>query len=140
MLAGLFGGSTLSKFIELFAGNPILAVVSLLILIVLIWLFVRDSFFATDISYRLPLIGKLSRYSKDLSETTRGSWLHSEANLCHDYSRHVMCLSKTEFEQHTEYLRKCYDHGRKPMPWWVLVRLILLGSGLIKLLALCCYD
>jgi hypothetical protein len=35
-------------------------------------------------------------------------------------------LSKAEFERNTEYLRKAYDHGRRPMPFWILMLLSLL--------------
>lgn len=92
----------------------------------------HDSFALTDATYRFPVIGKLARFSKDYSETKRGSWLNVEASLCHDYARHVTAISKADFERNIEYLRKAYDHGRKPMPTGVffLISLLVLLEGL----------
>jgi hypothetical protein len=98
----------------------------------------HDSFLLTDLTYRFPIIGKLARFSRDYSETKRGSWLNVEASLCHDYARHVTALSKADFERNTEYLRLAYDHGRKPMPAGVLgiiIGLVILeGIGFSYLL------
>jgi hypothetical protein len=85
----------------------------------------HDSFALTDLTYRFPIIGKLARFSRDYSETRQGGWLNVEATLCHDYARHVTALSKAEFQRNVEYLRKTYDHGRKPMPTRIIV---LLGA------------
>lgn len=98
----------------------------LLTLVAGAYLLTRNSFWWTDMSYRLPVIGKLARYSQDYSETRRGEWLNVEAALCRDYARHVVCLSKQQFENDREYLRKAFDHGRRPMPGWVLLVLGLL--------------
>src|SRR4051794_19391905 len=88
-----------------------------------------DSFALTDMSYRVPLIGKLARFSKDYSETYQGNgWLNVEDTLCRDYARHVSALSEDQFGNHIQYLRKCYDHGRQPLPMWALATLILLVS------------
>ena len=86
----------------------------------------HDSFAVTDSTYRFPFVGKLARYSRDYSETKRGGWLNAESVLCHDYARHVTCLSKADFQRNIEYLRKAYDHGRKPMPGWVAFLLVTL--------------
>lgn len=92
----------------------------------------HDSFGLTDLTYRIPIIGKLARYSRDYSEISRGGWLNVEASLCHDYARHVTALSKADFERNTEYLRKAYDHGRRPIPLPVfgLISLLVLLEGL----------
>jgi hypothetical protein len=86
----------------------------------------QDSFLLTDLSYRFPIIGKLSRYSRDYSETRPGQWLNVEAALCHDYARHVSALSKSDFERNCEYMRKAYDHGRRPMPFGIFALITLL--------------
>jgi hypothetical protein len=92
----------------------------------------HDSFRLTDLTYRFPIIGKLARYSKDYSEISRGGWLNVEASLCHDYARHVTAFSKADFERNTEYLRKAYDHGRRPIPLpvFALISLLVLLEGL----------
>lgn len=86
----------------------------------------HDSFPLTDLTYRLPLIGKLSRYSRDLSESKPGSWLNSELTLCRDYARHMSAISPEEFAKNSEYLRKAFDAGRKPMPKRVFALIALL--------------
>ena len=90
------------------------------------YLLTRDSFWWTDMSYRLPVIGKLSRFSHDFSETRRGGWLNVESTLCRDYARHCTSLSKEQFENDREYLRRAFDHGRKPLPSWIILLLGLL--------------
>jgi hypothetical protein len=86
----------------------------------------HDSFGLTDFTYRFPVIGKLARYSRDYSETRQGGWLNVESTLCHDYARHVTSLSKAEFQRNIDYLRKTYDHGRKPMPAKIMALLAAL--------------
>ena len=98
----------------------------LLAVVAAIYLLSRDAFWWTDMSYRLPVIGKLSRFSHDFSETRRGGWLNVESALCRDYARHCTSLSKEQFENDREYLRRAFDHGRKPMPGWVVLVLGLL--------------
>ena len=56
----------------------------LLAVVAAIYLLSRDAFWWTDMSYRLPVIGKLSRFSHDFSETRRGGWLNVESALCRD--------------------------------------------------------
>lgn len=87
------------------------------------------SFALTDFSYTFPLVGKLARFSKDYSETYKGNgWLNVEDTLCRDYARHIPALSQPQFENHTQYLRKAYDHGRKPLPTWAIaILLVLIG-------------
>lgn len=85
------------------------------------------SFALTDFTYTFPLVGKLARFSKDYSETYQGNgWLNVEDTLCRDYARHVSALSEAQFENHMQYLRKAYDHGRKPLPMWAIGLLVLL--------------
>ena len=83
------------------------------------------SFVLTDLTYTFPLIGKIARFSRDFSEREPG-WLNVEYTLCRDYARHVSSLSKAEFDNNYEYLRKAYDHGRQPLPMWALGVLIIL--------------
>ena len=104
----------------LFLQTPLGIVLAVAAAIALGWFFLSsfDPFRLTDWAYRMPLVGRLARYSGDYSETRHGTWLNSEARLCHDYAQHLTCMPRDEFENHAEYLRKCYDNGRKPMPLW----------------------
>lgn len=73
------------------------------------------SFALTDLSYTFPLIGKLHRFSKDHSRADDG-WLNVENTLCRDYAQHMSALSQNQFDNNILYLKKTYDHGRRPMP------------------------
>lgn len=84
----------------------------------------RDTSFAlTDLSYTFPIIGKLARFSQDYSESSYKGWLNVEMALCRDYAKHISALSKGQFDNNILYLKKTYDHGRRPMPFWSLVML-----------------
>src|ERR1044071_5549436 len=106
----------MGSVVDKLSGSPVMTVGFAAALLLGIYLFTRDAFWWTDLSYRLPLVGKLARYSKDYSETKRGGWLNVEATLCRDYARHLTSLSKPQFTNDREYLRKAFDHGRRPMP------------------------
>ena len=103
------------------------------------WIAHTIRFWLTDLRYRFPLIGKLSLFSRDYAEASRGGWLNSEASLCQDYARHVSAISSAEFRKNSEYLRKSYDHGRQPQPLWAIVVLTVLvlleGLGFSYLLS-----
>lgn len=83
------------------------------------------SFALTDFTYTFPLIGKIARFSRDYSEREPG-WLNVEYTLCRDYACHVTSLSPDEFTNNAEYLRKAFDHGRRPIPVWALAVLTIL--------------
>lgn len=89
-------------------------------------------FWLTDLIYRFPLIGKLARYSQDHSERVPGSWLNVELTLCGDYARHATSMSRADFDNHIEYLRKAHDLGRRPLPLWAfaLIALLVAFEGL----------
>jgi hypothetical protein len=96
------------------------------LLALVIYLRRHSSFALTDFFYTLPLIGRLARYSKDYSDSSYPGWLNVENTLCRDYARHCTAISKAEFDNHIQYLKKTYDHGRRPIPLWVLALLALL--------------
>lgn len=96
-------------------------------------LYVRPhAFWLTDLIYRFPLIGKLARFSSDNSESVPGGWLNVELSLCQDYARHATSMSRDEFDDNIEYLRKAQDLGRRPTPlWaWVLIATLVVFEGL----------
>ena len=86
----------------------------------------ESSFALTDLSYTFPLIGKLRQYSRDYSESSDEGWLNVENTLCRDYAKHMSAMSLRQFDNNIVYLKKTYDHGRRPMPWWALTILGLL--------------
>jgi hypothetical protein len=104
-----------------------------LFLVIAIYLYVRPHpFWLNDLIYRFPLVGKLARYSTDPAEEVPGGWLNVELTLCADYARYVTSLSRREFDNHIEYLRKAHEIGRRPLPaWgWMLVTALVAFEGL----------
>jgi hypothetical protein len=129
----------LTEFLKFVEQHQVALMLFALALFVAVLIAARDSFGMMDVLYRIPVIGRLARLSKDLTETQARDWLHSEMTLCQDYGRHIIYFSKDEFEKRIDYLRKCYDHGRKPMPLWALIVLGILilmeGAAFSALLA-----
>jgi hypothetical protein len=102
-------------------------------LAVIAWLYVRPHpFWLTDLIYRFPVVGKLTRYSTDFTERTPGGWRNVELTLCHDYAAHTSSISQREFDDHIAYLRKAHDLGRRPLPFFglLLVTLLVFFEGL----------
>ena len=87
----------------------------------------HSSFAVTELFYTFPLIGRLSRFSNDYSNSTQDAeWLNVENTLCRDYAKHCTSLSPEEFDNNIEYLKRTYDHGRREIPVWVMGLLALL--------------
>lgn len=138
--SSLVWGAMMTEFLQfLQSATGMILVASLLLVVLASWMMQRPTFAWTDFIYQFPLVGKLRRLSRDYSETTPGQWLNSEARLCHDYAQHLTGLSPDEFENHSEYLRKCYDSGRKPLPPLIIAVLVFLvvleGLGFSYLLS-----
>ena len=86
----------------------------------------ESSFALTDLSYTFPLIGKLRRFARDYSKSSTDGWLNVENTLCRDYAKHMSALSERQFDNNIIYLKKAYDHGRRPMPMWAMALLAFL--------------
>lgn len=90
--------------------------------------------------YGVPILGKLAQLGRDRSvRQVNNGFLHSEDTLGRDYAQHIKFLTKHQFDQRMEYLRKSRDNGRKPLPGWLVAILVLLvaaeGYGFSYLLA-----
>lgn len=105
---------------------------------VLLYLRRHSSFGLTDFLYTLPLVGRLARYSNDYSKSSNEGWLNVENSLCRDYAKHCTAISQSDFDNSLLYLKKTYDHGRRPIPIWVIgllaILIILEGLGFSYLL------
>lgn len=107
-------------------------------ILLLIYLKRHSSFGLTDFLYTFPLLGRLSRYSKDYSRSSDEDWLNVENSLCRDYAKHCTAISRPDFDNNLLYLKKTYDHGRRPIPILVIgllgILIILEGLGFSYLL------
>ncbi len=79
-----------------------------------------------NLCYGVPFIGKLARLSRDTTPGDVVGWLHSEQTLCADYAEYVRITSKEQFVQSLEYMSKAQDLGRRPLPAWMLLLLVVL--------------
>ncbi|MCH9828929.1 MAG: hypothetical protein K0U79_14425 [Gammaproteobacteria bacterium] len=88
-------------------------------------------FFALRLSYDFPLVGTLSRLSRDPS--TAGDWFHSERQVCHDFYVFIEGThSVSEYEKATDYLSKVGELGRSKLPLagWILVSALVVVEAL----------
>jgi hypothetical protein len=93
----------------------------LVVLLVMYW--DRVSLWALNVLYSLPLIGRVSRLSSDITKVAGDEWYKSERKLCSDYKRHVRAQDRQQFLECQMYLEKSGDAGRTPFPFgiWVLI-------------------
>jgi len=76
--------------------------------------------------YSIPVLGKLARLARNTSRGSIAGWLRAEETLCGDYRKYIMAIAESEFRKRLNYLRKAEDLGRKPLPGWMIVVLIVL--------------
>ena len=107
----------------LFAISPYIAwsiVLTLLSVIVIIALWDTVKWWWTNTWMSFPVIGKISRLSKDLNTDSKDpTWFKSELNLCGDYKKFIRIQDEHDFNEKKEYLAKAGDNGRTPMPAWI---------------------
>lgn len=60
------------------------------------------------------------------SEKIRNNWTLGEFSFCNFYRSFFPILSRTQFNQRTEYLRKCSDLGRKPTSFLAIALVFIL--------------
>ena len=79
-----------------------------------------------NFKYGLPLIGTLSRLSKDYETVDKTGWRHSEKTLCADYLEHYSRFANKNadfYDKCKAYLGKVDERDRGPFPFymWLLV-------------------
>lgn len=72
--------------------------------------------------YSFPVIGKISRLSRDINmEKNDSEWFKSERALCRDYKNFIRVRDRHEFDENINYLNKARDLGRKETPRWIWI-------------------
>lgn len=79
----------------------------------------------TDFKVRLPIVGIISRNSKNF-ETGHPGWMSAEEAVCGAYKGYVSQLPEDKFMQRIEYMRLAGDLGRSPMGTGLMIFLFLL--------------
>lgn len=83
------------------------------------------SFWLMDLSYGLPVIGKVARLSKNLEFNSQSRWFHSEEELAQAYINHhgKLHADPEYYDKCSSYLARAGETGRYPFAWymWVLV-------------------
>jgi hypothetical protein len=120
-----------------FISHNLAAIESLISLVLLVAIYATFKFridlWWLNFWYSLPVIGKISRLSKDSSRYARDkSWTNSERTLCSDYKRFIHLSSEEEFNKRIDYLTKANDTGRSPTPGWLFLVLgvLIIAEGM----------
>lgn len=101
-------------------------------LIFFYWM-IRTHYLWMDVWYSLPVIGTISRSSKDTTRYARdNAWTNSERSLCHDYKQFFQLPTQDKFDQNIRYLQKSHDLGRSPLQVWFvgLLAMLVIAEGL----------
>ncbi|HIP18854.1 MAG TPA: hypothetical protein EYG78_05900 [Sulfurovum sp.] len=83
-------------------------------------------FWWLNLTYNFPVIGKISRLSKDIEGFDENhKWFYSEERLCRDYYNFYEKVDKDSesFDEAKAYLHSAGELGRKPTPTliWVMI-------------------
>lgn len=91
----------------------------------------KVTLFLLNFYYRVPVVGKLSKLSRDYVSTDKNlenssqTWFSSEKTLCMDYFNHYQLADKDgdHFEKCSKYLQKVDETGRNDLHFlgWVLI-------------------
>ncbi len=92
----------------------------------------RVKFWWTCTWYSFPVIGKISKLSKDITSRD-GNWFSSETTLCSDFYRYYNFkgANPEHYDNCNDYLKKIDESGRKPFPlimWIVVFALVILEA------------
>ena len=93
----------------------------------------RVKFWWTCTWYSFPVIGKISKLSKDITSVDEKGWFSSETTLCSDFHRYYDRFDKDpeHYDRCKSYLAKVEEQGRKPFPlimWIVVFALVILEA------------
>lgn len=86
-------------------------------------------FWWLNLTYSFPLLGKISRLSKDIDGFDENhKWFYSEERLCRDYYNFYEKVDKNDesFDEAKSYLHAAGELGRKPTPMLIWIMILLL--------------
>jgi len=107
----------------------IVATLSAMLMMAVLWEQIK--WWWIHVVYKFPFIGKLKRLAKGGCDPDETGFTSSEKALCSDFTKFMGPISREQFENATEYLRKAEEIDRRPMPSWawiLIVTLVLLES------------
>ena len=114
-------------------------VVTLLATVIIIKWWDEVKLFWKSVGYGLPLIGKVSRLSKDTARDSSG-WFQSEKALCHSFYSDIKKIAADPqmFDRATSYLGKVQERGRNELSLFMWVVIVALVSWKPSVLPMCC--
>jgi len=86
-------------------------------------------FWWLNFTYNFPIIGKISRLSKDIEGfDEHHKWFYSEERLCRDYYNFYEKVDKNSesFDEAKAYLHSAGELGRKPTPTFIWIMIFVL--------------
>lgn len=110
-----------------------LALLTLLLLVVIWYFWSTVRLFLMSAYYRLPLVGKTARLSRDLGRDGRSGWFKSERALCHDFYTDLRKVNPDPrmYRRARSYLSKAHEDGRKemgPFAWIMIATLVFIEA------------
>ena len=86
-------------------------------------------FWWLNLTYNFPLVGKISRLSKDIEGFDENhKWFYSEERLCRDYYNFYekVDLNDESYDEAKDYLHAAGELGRKPTPTFIWIMIFVL--------------
>lgn len=110
---------------ELFAASPVMAwsIVSVLVaMAVMATLWNKLAWWWLNTWMSFPLIGRISRLSKDLNrDSADNKWFKAEKALSRDYKKFIRIQDEHDFNEKVDYITKAGDNGRNATPTWIFL-------------------
>lgn len=121
------------EFLDAYRYFIYLSLLLLLSVLILIKWWNRIKFWWMCTWMKFPLIGKISKLSKDIETMDDKNWFYSEASICGDFYSYYSKYNKDAklYENSKSYLSKADELGRKPFPiymWFVVGTLVILEA------------
>jgi len=109
--------------------ETLLVVFAIIVLAFVITHWREVKFWWLNLTYNFPLIGKISRLSKDIEGFDENhKWFYSEERLCRDYYNFYEKVDKDSesFDEAKSYLHSVGELGRKPTPTFIWIMIFVL--------------
>jgi len=109
--------------------ETLLLVFAMIVLAFVITHWREVKFWWLNLTYNIPLLGKISRLSKDIEGFDENhKWFYSEERLCRDYYNFYEKVDKDSesFDESKAYLHSVGELGRKPTPTFIWIMIFAL--------------
>ena len=105
-----------------------IAIVTLILTLTSYFYNKKFRFMISDLIVRFPYFGVIDRHirEKDVRNTDINGFYSAESNLCSIYYKYISLLDRNNFENRLEYIKLAGDLGKRTMPAYLLLILMVL--------------